>query len=112
MSTVVTSHQTRVEPTIDKAAAAFADQHGLWPDLELAVELLHDASPGLVGIRVGHMVDPESTDYECLYVQSRMVGGMEDLEEIMDLEDAFCAALCARMDAERRCLFGFTVIII
>jgi len=112
MSTVVTSHQTRVEPTIDQAAAAFADQHGLWPDLELAVELLHDAYPGLVGIRVDHMVDPESADYECLYVESRMVGGMEDLEEILDREDAFSAALRARMDAERRYMFAFTVTII
>jgi len=35
---------------------------------------------------------------------------MEDLEEILDREDAFCAALCARMDAERRQFFAFTVI--
>ncbi|MBM4037968.1 MAG: hypothetical protein FJ290_05590 [Planctomycetes bacterium] len=110
MSTVAISHPTRVEPTLDTAAAAFADQHNLWPDLEVAVELLHDAYPALVGIRVAHMVDPESTDYECLYVKSRVGDGMEDLEEILDREDAFCAALCARMDAERRQFFAFTVI--
>ncbi len=112
MSVVATPHQTRVEPTIDQAAAAFAYKHGLWPDLELAVELLHDAYPGLVGIRVDHVVDPDSTDYECLYVKSRVVGGLEDLEEILDLEDAFCAVLCARMDAERRRFFAFTVILV
>ena len=112
MSTVATAHQTRIEPAIDPAAAAFADQHGLWPDLELAVELLHDAHPDLVGIQVSHVVDPESTDYECLYVKSRMAGGMEDLEEVLDREDAFCAALCARMDAERRQFFAFTVILV
>ncbi len=112
MSTVATPHQTRIEPTIDPAAVAFADRHGLWQDLELAVELLHDAYTGLLGIRVSHVVDPESTDYECLRVESRMVGGMEDLEEILDREDAFSAALRASMDAERRCMFAFTVTII
>ena len=109
MSTVATSRQIRIVPTIDQEAAAFADQHGLWQDLKLAVELIHDKFPGLVAIRVDHMVDPESTDYECLYVQSTVAG---DLEGILDCEDAFCAALCAKMDAEKRCFFGFTVIII
>jgi hypothetical protein len=112
MSTVVTARETRISPTIDQAAAAFADQHGLWPDLELAVELLHDAYPGLVAARVSHVIDPESTDCEYLRVESRVPGGMEDLEEILDCEDSFCVALCARMDAERRCFFAFTVIII
>ncbi len=110
MSTVATSHQTRVEPTIDQAAAAFADQHGLWPDIELAVELLHDAYPGLTAVQVSHVIDPESTDYEYLRVESRMVGSMEDLEEILDREDGFSAALRARMDAERRWFFTFAVI--
>jgi hypothetical protein len=112
MSMVVASHQTRVEPTIEPAAAAFADQHDLWSDLELAVELLHDAYPALVAVRVSHVIDPECTDCEYLRVESRMVGSMEDLEEVLDREDAFSAALCARMDAERRCFFAFTVIII
>ena len=107
MSTVVTSHQTRVEPTIDQAAAAFADQHGLWQDLTLAIELLHDKLPGLVAIQVDHLIDPESTDYECLYVLSTVSG---DVEEILDCEHDFCAALCAAMPAERRQFFGFTVI--
>lgn len=107
MSTVATSHQTRVEPTLDQAAAAFADQHGLWPDLELAVELLHDAYPGLVAVRVERMIDPEIPDYEHLYVTSRVVG---DLEETLDCEDRFYAAFCARMPAERRWFFTFTVI--
>ncbi len=112
MSTVATAHQTRVEPTIDPAAAGFADKHGLWPDLELAVELLHDAYPGLLGIRVSHVIDPESTDCEYLRVESRVPGGMEDVEGILDREDAFSAALRASMGAERRWFFVFTVIII
>lgn len=109
MSTVVASHQTRVEPTIDEAAAAFGDQHGLWPDIGLAIELLHDAYPGLMAVRVSHVIDPESTDHEYLRVESRAAG---DLEEILDCEDGFYVALCARMAAERRCFFAFTVIII
>ncbi|HUT34150.1 MAG TPA: hypothetical protein VNE39_11760 [Planctomycetota bacterium] len=109
MSTTVSPRQAQVVPIIDKAAAAFADQHGLWPDLDLAVELLHDAHPGLMAVQVSHVIDPESTDYEYLRVESRAAG---DLEEILDHEDQFCAALCGRMDAERRCFFAFTVIII
>ncbi|MBM4034696.1 MAG: hypothetical protein FJ291_23375 [Planctomycetes bacterium] len=112
MGTAATSQQVRIEPTVDPAAAAFADKHGLWPDIELAVELLHDVFPELVAVRVSHVIDPESTDCEYLRVESRVPGGMEDMEEILDREDAFSAALRARMDAERRWFFVFTVIII
>lgn len=107
MSTVVTSHQTRVEPTIDQAAAAFADHHALWQDLELALDLVHDRFPRLIAMRVSRMIDPEIPDYEHLRVQSTVAG---DLEEILDCEDDFCAAFCAGMPAERRRFFTFTVI--
>jgi hypothetical protein len=107
MSTVVTSRQARIVPTIDKAAAAFADQHSLWQDLKLAIQLLRDKFPGLVAVRVDHMVDPEIPDYEHLYVQSTVAG---DLEGILDCEDAFFAALCACVGVEKRQFLTFTVI--